>query len=158
MSVALSEGKQATDEDISSLESEIGLPLNEAFKSFIKSHHGARVEYNSFPVNGIHMGGIDGFLTANEIISIRRMIGDFPRHAYPIASSAGGNYVLLDQGQGGAIFFWDHEIEGGIYRIADDLDGFLALMEPFDVSSVDIDPDKVRSAWIDPDLLKEYGE
>lgn len=65
--------------------------------------------------------------------------------------------MLLDQGEGGAIFFWDHEIEGGIYKLADSFDAFLDMIEPFDALAIKPAPGQVESAWIDPDFLKQFG-
>lgn len=159
MTVALTRGREASEAAVAALESLVDQRLDEQFRKFVSGNDGAIPEANSFPVNGVaHMGGVDKFIAVEDILSERAVIDDIAAHAYPIAQSAGGNYVLLDQGDGGAIYFWDHEIEGGTYRIADGLDAFLDLLEPFDVSAIKLVPGQVKSAWIDPDFLKQFGE
>lgn len=158
MMVGLKGGRQATASDIATLESAIGQPLNPQFRHFVASHDGAEPEANSFPVNGVaHMGEVGEFIAVGKILSERAYINGIAPQSYPVASSAGGNYILLDQAQSGEIFFWDHEVEGGITKIADSFDAFLVMLEPFDSSKVKIAPGQVKSAWIDPDFLKEFG-
>jgi hypothetical protein len=159
MTVGLKGGKPAAGSDIAALEAMLGEPLDAQFRSFVATRDGAEPESNSFPVNGVaHMGGVDEFIAVADVLAERRYIDVIAPRAYPIASSAGGNYVVLDQGQGGAIFFWDHEVEGGLYRIADGFDAFLEMIEPFDASTITPAPGQVQSAWIDPDFLKQFGE
>jgi hypothetical protein len=158
MTVGLKGGRQATESDIAALESAIGQPLDSQFRHFADSLDGAEPEANSFPVNGVaHMGEVSEFIAVGKILSERAYINGIASQAYPVASSAGGNYVLLDQAQSGGIFFWDHEVEGGVTKVADTFNDFLAMLEPFDISNVKIEPGRVKSAWIDPDFLKEFG-
>lgn len=159
MKVGLKGGRQAAEGDISALEAVIGQPLDGQFRKFVESNNGADPEENSFPVDGVaHVGGVNEFIAIEDIISERRNIDDIAPRAYPVASSEGGNYVILDQDQGGTIFFWDHEVEGGISRLADSFDVFLNMLEPFDATSIKPAPGQVKSAWIDPDFLKQLGE
>lgn len=159
MKVGLKGGRQAAESDISALEALIGQPLDCQFRKFVKTNNGAAPVANSFPVDGVaDVGGVNEFIAVEDIISERRYIEDIAPRAYPIASSEGGNYVILDQDQGGAIFFWDHEFEGGISRVADSFDLFLDLIEPFDTTSIDPALGQVKRAWIDPDFLKQLDE
>lgn len=159
MQVVLSGGGEVSQSAVSTLESAIGQPLDEQFRRFVTHQNGATPGSNSFPVNGVaHMGGVDQFIAVEDIVAERSYIDDLPSHAYPVALSSGGNYVLLDQGQGGAIFFWDHEIEGGIYKVAESFETFLDMLEPFDVSTIKPAPGQVKSAWIDPDFLKQLDD
>ena len=159
MSVDLKDGKQASEPDVVALEAVIEQPLDFQFRRFVETNDGAYPEDNSFPVGDIaHMGGVDRFIPIESIIRQREYIEDIGPHAYPVALSACGNYVILDQGKEGAIFFWDHEVEGGLTKIADRFDGFLNLLEPFDVASIKLAPGQVKSAWINPDLLKQFGD
>lgn len=159
MKVALKGGRQAAESDISALEAVIGQPLNGQFRSFIAAHNGAVPEENSFPVDDVaHMGGVNEFIAVEDIISKRIYLDDIAPRAYPVAVSAGGNYVILDEDQGGAVFFWDHEVEGGVSKLADSFGAFLDMIEPFDASAIKLDRGQVKRAWIDPDFLKQLGD
>ena len=159
MKVGLKGGRQAAESDIAALETMIGQPLDDQFRKFIEANNGADPEENSFPVDGVaHVGGVNEFIPVEDIVDERRYIDDIAPRAYPVASSEGGNYVILDQDQGGAIFFWDHEVEGAISKIADGFDAFLNMIEPFDPAAIKPAPGQVKSAWIDPDFLKQFGE
>jgi hypothetical protein len=159
MKITLKGGQRANENDIVALEAVIGQPLDVQFRRFIDGNNGANSEGNSFPVNGIsHVGGITEFIPIQNAIREREYIDDIPSSAYPVASSEGGNYVILDQNQGGAIYFWDHEVEGGISKLADSFDAFLDMIEPFDASTITPAPGQVKSAWIDPDFLKQFSD
>lgn len=159
MKVTLSGGGEASQSAVSTLELAIGKPLDAQFRRFVTYQNGATPGSNSFPVNGVaHMGGVNQFIAVEDIVPERSYIDDLPPHAYPVALSSGGNYVLLDQSQGGAIFFWDHEIKGGIYKIANSFEIFLDMLEPFDVSKIKPAPGQVKSAWIDPDFFKKLDD
>lgn len=157
MKIGLKGGRVASERDIVALETLIGQPLDNDFRKFIAENDGAIPESNAFPVNGIsNFGGINEFTLVKNIISERSCLESIGDHAYPIALSEGGNYVVLDQGQGGAIFFWDHEIDE-FSQIADSFTEFLELIEPFDERSIKLAPGQVKSAWIDPDFLKRFS-
>ena len=159
MKVELKEGKKAKEKDISVLEKYIGQTLDIQYREFIETNNGAIPTDNSFPVDGEkYMGGVNEFIAIENILLERKYLNDIPPQAYPIALSEGGNYVFLDQGDGGAIFFWDHEIEGGISKISENFKEFLLMIEPFDASAIKPAPGQVKSAWIDPDFLKQFGE
>jgi SMI1-KNR4 cell-wall len=157
MKVALRGGGQADFSDIVALEKVIGQSLDSQFSKFIQDNNGAEPETNSFPVNGIeHMGSVSEFIPIENIIREREYLDGIGPHAYPVASSESGNYVFLDQDQGGAIFFWDHEIQGEISKITNNFNEFLDMIQPFDTSSVEIAPGQVTSAWIDPNFKPEF--
>jgi SMI1-KNR4 cell-wall len=158
MKVGLEGGGIASERDIVALEKLIGQPLDLGFRKFIAENDGAIPESNAFPVNGIsNFGGVNEFTLVKEIIEERAYFETIGKHAYPVALSAGGNYVVLDQGRGGAIFFWDHELDA-FSMIAGSFVEFLDMIEPFDESSIKLAPGQVISAWIDPDFLKQFSE
>jgi hypothetical protein len=157
--IGLKGGQQAAVSDMAALEELIKQPLDSQFRRFIETNDGADPEENSFPVGGVaHVGAVKEFIPVANIVHERGFIDDIGPHAYPVATSEGGNYVILDQDQDGAIFFWDHEVEGGVSKLADSFDAFLDMIEPFDPSTVKPAPGQVESAWIDPDFLKQFGE
>lgn len=158
MKVGLKDGRQAAVNDLSVLDAAIGQPIDTQFRRFVATNNGAKPESNSFSVDGVaHMGEVAEFIAVENILSERSYIHNISSQAYPVASSVGGNYVILDQDQSGNIFFWDHEIEGEIKKIADSFDEFLNMIEPFDPNSAKPELGQVKSAWIDPEFLKEFG-
>ena len=48
---------------------------------------------------------MNGFIPVSEIQKARACIENIPRRAYPIAWAEGGNYVFIDEGGNGAVFF-----------------------------------------------------
>jgi len=86
---------------------------------------------------------------------MRERIEGFPKKAIPIAEDSCGNYVWLDQ-ETGAIFFWDHEIDGVGEKIAESFETFLTILQPFDPSSVRLRPGQVKSVWANPDFKPEF--
>ena len=69
-----------------------------------------------------------------------------------IAEDGSGNYVtkLAD----GSIWFWDHETDV-LERLADSLEQFAAGCS--DPKPVNLDPSRVKSAWIDPEFGRSVG-
>lgn len=158
MKISLNGGGVASERSISALEALIGQPLDQSYRNFVAENDGAVPESNTFPVNGINnFGGVNEFTPVEDIIAERAHFENIGPQTYPVALSEGGNYVVLDQAKGGAIYFWDHELDE-FSRIADSFAEFLDLIEPFDVSSVKLAPGQVKSAWIDPDFLKRFGD
>ncbi len=158
MRIALKGGQRAASSDIAALELEIGEPLDAVYRKFIHGNDGALPTQNCFPVNQIAgMGGITRFISVKDVVAERQYVDDIAQNAYPIAFSEGGNYVVLDQSRGGAIFFWDHEVEEGMSKIADDFDAFMEMLEPFDLSDIDTSADEGATVWVDPEFLKKFG-
>ena len=89
----------------------------------------------------------------------RQYIDDIPNQAYPIAWASCGNYVLLDEGKGEQVYFWDHELpDENIIKLANNFDEFLSTLEPFDINSIELKPGQVKKVWIDPEFLKRIKE
>lgn len=158
MKVNLRNQKKASLSSIQTLEKLIGEPLDDKFAKFVLESDGAKPESNSFTVDGVeHMGGIDEFIPVKDIPKIRQHLDNLPKNAYPIALCSGGDLVVLDQERLASIYYWDHEVEEGLVKIAEDFDGFLDMIQPFDEASIQLQPSQVKSVWVDPDLLKECG-
>ena len=83
-----------------------------------------------------------------------RIIDEIPRAAYPIAEAECGNIVFIDEGEGGRVFFWDHEMPEDQVQLAVDFDEFLHQLQPFDIKTVQLKPGQVKRVWIDPEFLK----
>ncbi len=158
MKVKLSKGSAASPDDVALLEAKLGEPLVRDYLTFLERNDGAEAESNICAIDRASNCAVTGFIPVRDIPEEMSWIENLPDRAFPIAWAEGGNYVLLDQGKGGAVFFWDHELPDDMIRIADDFDAFLETLEPFDPSSVVLKPEDVKKAWIDPDFLKSLGE
>jgi hypothetical protein len=155
MKIKLNKGRPVPQEELKQLESELGFPLSEPFRIFVSRNDGAEPETNIFKVNQETDGGVNRFIPVRDIAKERRNIENLPSKAYPIAWAEGGNYVFVDDGNSGKVFFWDHEEPEIPTKVADNFDAFLSILEPFDAKSIELKPGQVKRAWIDPDLLKK---
>ncbi len=157
MKIRLTNGKAAAPGDIAALQRRIGTSLPSDYLEFIAVNDGARAQSNSFKVGLKNGSDVTGFIQVKEIIKAMSIIEDLPPKAFPITRDSCGNYVYIDQGKNGAVFFWDHEVPEST-RIADRFSSFLEMIEPFDVASVKLKPGQVKSVWIDPEFLKKIRE
>lgn len=153
MSVKLKGGGCASDAEVTRLEKSLGGKLPEAVTDFFRHHDGAKPESNVFPIGERNNSGINEFIPVRKIEDERKYLDSIPREAFPIAFDDCGNYVLVDLGRGGAVYFWDHELDETV-MVSKDFTSFLALLEPFDINSVELKPEQVISVWIDPDFLE----
>lgn len=158
MKLQLTKGRPAPMTDIKTLETKLGGPLPRDVIDFVRKHNGAEPDANIFKVGTANESCVNGFIPVGEIASEMRYIENLPEKSFPFAWAEGGNYVLIDQSAGGAIFFWDHERPDDLINLADDLHAFLELLEPFDASAIKLQPGQVKKAWIDPDFLKSLGK
>lgn len=96
------------------------------------------------------------FISQNgmEYGAIRKCEGNYPLEisgATVLAEDESGNYFL---DMNGAIFFWDHETSEHVY-LTNSLDDFIAgCATP---SVVDLKPEQIESAWIDPEFAKQFS-
>jgi len=158
MKLKLTKGRVALSADIATLETILGgLPSCE-FIDFVRENDGAEPETNIFRIDAGNESGVNGFIPVCKIVEEMRHIENLPEKSFPIAWAEGGNYVLINQAVGGAVFFWDHERPDNLIRLGDSFLAFLELLKPFDVSAVELKPGQVKKAWINPDFLKSLGE
>lgn len=160
MSINLGKGKSASGRSISEIEDFIGDKLDSELKLFFLSNDGSSPESNYFPVGGRkYMGGINKFIAASDVLSERIHIDGIGKKAFPIAFSAGGNYVVIDfEKTRGGVYFWDHERHGDMIKISNNFRDFLNLLQPFDASSVKLEPGQVKRVWIDPEFIKKIRD
>lgn len=157
MSIKIGKGGEASAADIAALEEFLGSELPAEFKSFLAEHDGAEPETNIFRISDSNDSGVNRFIPARQYLSERERVGDLPPRAFPLAWAEGGNYVVIDIDAGGSAHFWDHET-AELTKLADSFDGFLDLLQPFNVDDIELKPGQVKSVWVDPDLLKEFGD
>jgi len=152
--IKLKNGKSASEDSIHELEAELGCSLSESFRAFVRANDGSSPETNIFKINEKNESGVNAFIPIRDIANEQNRIENLPRKAYPVAWAEGGNYVFIDEGNRGRVFFWDHQEPENTTQIAESFGAFLALLEPFDVKSIELKPGQVKSAWINPDFLK----
>jgi hypothetical protein len=127
------------------------------FPAVCSEERRAKPEENVFTAN--RNVGIDGFIPVREIWGERRFLVDrLPPHAFPVARDGCGNYVVIDQGEGGTVYFWDHELHDPLTRLADDWDLLLAGLEPFDPGSIKLRPGGATVTVFDPELFQQLKE
>jgi hypothetical protein len=155
MKVKLTKGRSATKDDVSALQGVIGRPLSPDVLAFFAESDGAEPETNIFKINNGNESGVNDFIPVKKIANEIRAIGSLPSGAYPIAWAEGGNYIIVNETENGAVFFWEHEKVDGVVRLASNFNSFLRMLEPFDINSIELKPGQVKKAWIDPDFLKD---
>jgi hypothetical protein len=153
MKIRLQNGKPASEEAILALEAVLGCRLSDSFRAFAGAHDGAKPEPNIFR-NSDSNCGVNRFIPVNEIQKERPRVENIPRRGYPVAWAEGGNYVFVDEDSNGAVFFWDHELPEESIELAATFSAFLDLLEPFDISTIQLKPGQVKKVWVDPEFLK----
>lgn len=147
-------GAGASEDDLRHIEQVIGFPISRTFADFVRAHNGAVPETNTFNIAQGNQSGVNRFIPVSDILAERQRLEPIPRGAYPVAWAEGGNYVFINEEEGGKVYFWDHEVADGTHFLADTFDAFLANLTPFDVRSVSLAPGQVKRAWINKDFLK----
>jgi hypothetical protein len=153
MKIKLKRGKAVSDESILALQVALGCQISGSFRDFVRGNDGAEPEPNSFKISAKNESGVNRFIPVEEIVKERGRVETIPTQAYPVAWAEGGNYVFVDDGNSGAVFFWDHETQE-LTQLAPDFGAFLDLLEPFDSMKIDLKPGQVKKVWIDPEFLK----
>jgi len=154
MKIAFYHGKPATKEAISALEQAIGHDISATFLRFVEENDGAEPQSNIFKIGEDNDCGVNEFIPVSQIPGEIKIIEDLPHHAYPVAWAEGGNYVIINEGRGGAVFFYDHEIFEGLTMLASNFEEFLMTLQPFDPKSVHVRPDQIKKVWISPEFQK----
>jgi hypothetical protein len=154
MKIKLRNGKPAHEGALLTIEAVLGCRLSESFRLFLTAHDGAEPESNYFKISDKNGSGVRWFIPATEILQDRKCIEGLPKKAYPVARDDCGNFVFVDEDKNGAVFFWDHEVLDDPVKLAPNFGAFLDLLEPFDVSTVQLKPGQVKRVWVDPEFLK----
>ena len=106
MKIKLENGQPASEEAIEALETTLGFRLSESFRVFLREHDGAKPEDNKFSVGNYNESSVNRFIPVSKILEKRDAIDELPAKAYPIAYDSFGNYIFIDEGKNGAVFFW----------------------------------------------------
>ena len=153
MKIKLAGSNGTSEESIEKFEKLLGRKLSESVKNFLRSSDGAKPESNIFSVGARNESGVNGFIPLRSILQESARVRGLSSKAYPIAWAEGGNYVVIDEDDNGAVYFYDHELFEPFTKVANDFDTFLDHLMPFDPKSVKLKLDQVKRAWIDPEFL-----
>ncbi|MBZ2188660.1 SMI1/KNR4 family protein [Alcanivorax sp. JB21] len=151
-------GRSLSEEEIRNVEQDMRVSFPVDYRHFVAKHDGAKPKLNIFSISESNESGINEFIPLHRIRKECNFIENLVDGRIPIAWAEGGNYVCLDVLAGGGVFFWDHEEPKRDTKLADSFSRFIELLEPFDPGSVELKPDQVKSAWIDPEFLKSLDQ
>ena len=135
-----------TEQDIANLESIVGHPIPEPYRSFLKETNGGQIAAGPYCYYFTSHRGEDGsfvryflrLMPEDAIGTISDLLCDqgywYPPAMLPIAQDGFGNALLLGLATPylGEIFFWQHDYDGdednpwdGTSWVAESFDGFL---------------------------------
>jgi cell wall assembly regulator SMI1 len=153
MSIKMEGAHAVTEAEIASFEQVAGMRLPDQYRAFLLQHNGAKPETNIFSTPDGNESGVNEFIPMGELLSASQHIDGVIGRFLAVARDDCGNYVCLDLDSEGEVFFWDHEQPDKL-RLAKSWNEFLQMLRPFDVSKVELRPEQVIKAWIDPEFLK----
>lgn len=131
-----------------------GHPLPPSYVDFVRLHDGAEPQDNSIITVGNEVG-VSRFIPVREACDLSGGIDGFPAHVIPLAEDDCGNYFYVEP-RTGAVYFWDHEVEGPDEHVAEGALAFAEKLSPFDVSTVKLAPGQVKSVWVDPSFKPKF--
>lgn len=154
--IELESGRPASEDDIQSLETEVGKPLPNDYREFINQFDGASSQNLVFDVPPDNSASIRWFIPVSDVLEQRQFLYLENPEILPVAEVECGNFVVMDLSNDGEILFWDHELHEPLVPIAPSFRSFLTQLKVFDPDSL---PDaKVISVWIDPEFKKKLDE
>jgi hypothetical protein len=161
MAMTVRTAQALSESELSGVEASLRVSIPEGYRRFLRATDGGKpVEYMVIKPKL----GVTKFLGAREMADDRaRLRGRLPETLLPIADAAGGNRICISvaQGEVGAIYYWDHELEHlgaekASERIAASFDDFVSQLRA--LSSEELAPARVISVQIDPEFLKLVRE
>ncbi len=119
----------ATKREIAAADKALGFAIPETYRSFLMVTNGGQPVQNYFSA----MVGVQEFLGVRDLIRYRAMMeGRIPPRMLPVATAEGGNFILLAASKDQcAVYFWDHEHEGGgfpLHELAPSFDDFVSRL------------------------------
>jgi len=128
------------------------LPLS--YFHFVCRHDGARPEANRLIVGDNEISATC-FIPVSEAPALAKEIDGFPDCVIPLAHDDCGNYFYVKP-ETGRVYFWDHEVEASDDQVAEDVEAFIASLEPLDASRVELEPAQVKRVWVNPSFKPEF--
>lgn len=101
--------------------------IPEDYKDFVQKHNGAYLSPNFVDGTG-GMASIRRFIPVGEIAETSRLVEGLEPSLMPIAEDGSGNLICFDLSNN-KVVFWDHEIGGGVTRIASSFTELISLLK-----------------------------
>jgi hypothetical protein len=151
--------RPVAESDIAMFEEALGTRLPGQYREFLLHYNAAKPETNIFGIPGSsNESGVNEFIPLDKLVSESRNVDGVASRFLAVAWAEGGNYVCLGLDSGGEVFFWDHEQPSDTARLARGWNEFLQMLQPFDVSKIELKPGQVKKAWVNPEFLKNLGK
>lgn len=154
MAIAIPITPSPPEEALKALADSIGHELPRSYVTFASRHDGAHIEENTL-VTSDNEVCVRRFIPVSEAAVLAGEVDGFPPRAIPFAEDDCGNYFYV-MPEDGAVYFWDHELEGADERVAEDAAALVRKLTPFDPGAARLAPGQVISAWIDPSFKPEF--
>lgn len=123
------------------------------YVDFLADHDGAKPPSNVLEGTNFSVG-VNAFLPASEIIERANSVEGLSGNLLPFGEDDSGNFVCLGANDH-RVYFWDHEIENDKV-VAENFTDFIERLEPFNLSSVKLEPGQVKRVWTNPDFKPEF--
>ena len=152
MNIELKKYRPAINSEIEEAEKLLGYKLPAEYISFLLEFNAAIPEDNVFDED--LTVSVDRFIPVSEIATRAKKVDGLPEGAIPIAEATSGNLIYFKKASE-EVMFWDHEIDND-KKLASSFDEFLIKLLPFDMKSVQLKPEQVKSVWVDPNFNPEF--
>src|SRR5215813_9624660 len=159
---------------IESFERSLGRKLPEEYRGFLLDTNGGRPELNHLRTENRNVScGVVRFYSIldraqpNDLLAEQASLKSrIPSDFLVIADCEGGNRlcISLRAEDFGFVFFWDHELytksdpPAALFLVARDFSAFFNALSKLDPASIDLNPDQIDEAWIDPAFLDEVDK
>ena len=152
MKIKLESVSPSSEEDVCLAESGLGVRFPKDYREFVKVYSGSTAEENCLRRSSLS-DGVERFLRVREIADdgLRALLA-LDDGTFPIASSPGGNYYLMDGA--GNVSFLHHELDEPT-KVASSFSEFLRNLEPEKVKPTEA---VVISVWKNPDRERMIAE
>ena len=155
MTIAFKRSRPITATDIASFEQAAGIELPGQYRDFLLQYNAAKPETNIFAIpGGSNQSGVNEFIPLEKILVESKNVDGVDCRFIAVGWTEGGNYICIDLDSVGEVFFWDHEQPSDRLRLARSWNEFLQMLQPFDVSKIELKPGQVKKAWVDSEFLK----
>lgn len=160
-----------SEKEVDELQRRLGRQLPVEYRQFLVRGNVFVPDSNRITGQGM-IGSVVKFLgvsldpTEDLHATMETYVDRVPVNAIPVALAGGGNLVCIDLVTG-ATYLWDHEneaVEGeepdfrNMHLLAESFSRFVDAMEPFDPSTVVLDPKDVVSVKLKPGFAEKFKD
>lgn len=152
MGISLPNAGAASDASLAALAEKYG-DLPAGYVEFLAVHDGVRPPSNVLEGTNYTVG-VNRFLPAAEIIGRAESVEGLSSDLLPFGEDDSGNFVCIGADDH-RVYFWDHEVDDNKV-ISETFDEFLARLEPFDISSIQLKPGQAKRVWANSGFKPEF--